>query len=95
MFIRGPRTFLSKKERHIIKTTFEESGKITITRQEIRDAIENNKEFSDMFSNLLDSDYEGEKVRREKAELAIQASFRSQYRNKPLCETLYLGHPNI
>ena len=95
-FIRGARKFFSNKERWIIKTTFEKFGKPTITKQEIRDAIETDPTFSKMFLDLLNSKYEGKQISRTKAETAVQSSFRSQFRNSPLNEeTLYLGHLNI
>ena len=94
--VRIKQKFFSSKERQIIKTTFRTTGKATITRQEIRDAIDSDTTFAKMFKELLLSKQDGKQITSDRAEIAIQSSYRSQFRDNPINEDdLFIGHLNI
>ena len=81
-FIRGKRRFLTNKERDLVFKTFEfDETKKHITFDDIRKAVAENEEFREMFEELVNSEYEGSKVGRRKAEEAIRSSYRTHYRN--------------
>ena len=75
-FERGPRRFLSDREKKIVKDVFARGGRKTITIPEIRYEVARNDVLSTMFFNLVESQYNGNKVGRQKAEQAIKSSFR-------------------
>ena len=60
----------------------------------IKDAIETDSTFSSMFTELLKSEFSRKNTSRDKAGIAIQSSYRSQFRNvHPLSEeTLYFRY---
>ena len=81
LFERGARKFLSDHEKLKVKDTFQRDGRKTITIMDIRNEVAKNEAFKNMFDSIVNSNYNGSTVGRQKAEQAIKNSFRSQFRN--------------
>ena len=80
-FVRGKRRFLTNKERDLVIKTLGGESQKHISFDDIRKAVAENVEFREMFEELVNSEYEGSKVGRKKAEEAIRSSYRTFYRN--------------